>query len=161
MVSPDLIGKQGRVIGACLCELIELLDQVTWQVVVDALTACKDEGIQEDQALDAIGQVFDHLADHRPAKAMPNQDHLSQVVAPDERDDGVDAVAVRNPNALIRRAMTNQCWCVGLVSSCLEMANDSLPGPTAMPCAMNQDKRFAHSFLLLTRVRVDYFQMLL
>src|SRR6516225_5406489 len=92
---------------------------------------------------------------------MTDQDHIVQVVVPDVRDDGVNAVPVCNPNALICWAMTNKCWSVGMVPLCLEMANDSLPGPTAMPCSVNHYKCFVHNVLLMTRVPIEYSHMLL
>jgi hypothetical protein len=48
-----------------------------------------------------------------------------------------------------------------MVPFCLEMANNSLPGPAAMPCSVNQYKCFAHNVLLMMRVLVEYSQMLL
>ncbi len=127
IVPPYFPWNHARVIRACLCKLIEELNKETGQIIVDALTVFKDEGVSEDQPLDPIGKVFRHLADHRPAKAMTDQDHIVQVAAPDVRDDGVDAIPVCNPSALICWAMTNECWGVGMVPFCLEMANDSLP----------------------------------
>src|SRR3974377_15129 len=119
------------------------------QQIEDTLIVFEDQGIQENGPGDSAGKLFYHLLDNCTAKTMPNQNDILQLVFLNVSNNQGTRVSMCNADACRPWAMAGERGRVCTLTLCGKLANDFFPSPSAVPCSVNQNKRFIHSAFLL------------
>src|SRR6516165_3613428 len=151
IVSPSLPRRNSKLrrIGRTRCTVavvlgLQRIQENRWQYLENTLVAIEDKRVKEDSSRNAIADLFRNSLHNRASKTVSDEDDIIESALPNAGHNGVDTVIMGDTRACLAWSTAGERWRVCTMALCGKVANDLFPSPSAVPCSVNQNKRFTH-----------------